>query len=168
MSITTAFGKFAALALAGSVPTSSGSAPGTPEDVIRGLFAVVRSGRAPERAAEFLATHVAAHQMNAEDERVVTRTPAEYAAHVREMQAAYGPFALEITELLTQGERVYVRWRQRGTHVGEIDGYRATGKPLVEIGSAVYRVAAGRIVEYWIQLDRQGLREQLEQNVKPQ
>jgi predicted ester cyclase len=167
MSITIALGKFAALAVAGSVPTTSGSAPGTPEEVIRGFCRGPLRSR-PERAAEFLAAHVAAHQMNAEDERVVTRSPAEYVTHVREMQAAYGPFALEITELLTQGDRVYVRWRQRGTHVGEIEGYRATGKPLVEIGSAVYRVAAGRIVEYWIQLDRQGLHEQLEQNLKAQ
>ena len=161
MNITTALGTVTALTLAGSVPT-----PGTPDEVIRGFFAVVRSGRAPERAAEFLAAHVLAHQMNAEDERVVTRSPAEYAAHVREMQAAYGPFALEITELLSQGDRVYVRWRQRGAHVGDIEGYPATGKPLVEIGSAVYRVSAGRIVEYWIQLDREGVREQLEQNAK--
>jgi len=164
MSTTIVLARLAALTLAGSATTPRGAPSPTPEQLVRGFFEVVRSGRDPERAAEFLAPQVAAHQMNAEDERVVVRSPAEYGVHVHEMQAAYGPFALEITELIAQGDRVYVRWRQRGTHLGEIEGYPATGKPLVEIGSAVYRVAAGRIVEYWIQLDREGLRQQLQRN----
>ena len=158
--------RFAALATVALTGCGASITSTTPEQIVRGFYAVVRSGRAPERAAEFLAPHVAAHQMNAEDEREVVRTPAEYATHVHEMQSAYGPFTLEVTELIAQGERVYVRWRQRGAHVGEIEQYSPTGKPLTEIGSAVYRVAGDRIVEYWIQLDREGVRRQLEQHTK--
>jgi predicted ester cyclase len=136
-----------------------------PERVVRDFFAVVRSGHAPERAADFLAPAVIAHQVNAEDEAAaVQRSPANYAAHVREMKAAYGEFTIEISELITQGDRVYVRWRQEGTHVGEVDGFAPTHKRIVEVASAVYRVRAGMIVEYWIQIDRAGLRAQLERN----
>jgi predicted ester cyclase len=45
-----------------------------------------------------------------------------------------------------------------------LSGYAATGQPLVEIASAVYRVEKGKIVEYWIQIDRLGLDAQLKQN----
>jgi hypothetical protein len=39
-------------------------------------------------------------------------------------------------------------------------GGSGSGRPLTEIGSAVYRVEGGRIAEYWIQLDRLGMLEQ--------
>jgi predicted ester cyclase len=135
-----------------------------PADVVTEFFAVVRSGRAPDRAAEFMASTVLAHQLNAEEELTVVRTPAEYAAHVREMLATYGDFRLETTELMAQGDRVYVRWRQTGVHRSLIDGWAPTGRPLTELASAVYRVQGGKIVEYWIQIDRQGLRLQLERD----
>jgi len=35
---------------------------------------------------------------------------------------------------------------------------------LTEIGGAVYRIENGKIAEYWIQLDRQGMELQLQQN----
>jgi hypothetical protein len=133
-------------------------------DVVHGFFEEVRSGRHPERAADYMASPVRAHQMLAEGEQIVERTPADYGAHVREMRATYGDFALQITERLAQGDRVYIRWRQDGLHLAAIDGFAPTGAPLVEIASAVYRVEAGRIAEYWIQIDRAGLRAQLEAN----
>ena len=133
-----------------------------PAAVVRTFFDVVRSGCDPDGAAAFMAPRVVAHQLTSEGEGTVERTPAEYAAHVREMLAAYGQFRLELTEVLADGDRVYVRWRQTGIHRREIDGFVPTGLPLVEIASAVYRVAEGRIAEYWIQIDREGLRTQLE------
>jgi predicted ester cyclase len=104
---------------------------------------------------------VRAHQLQAEQPTTVERTPDDYAAHVREMAHAFGPFTFVVDELLAEGDSVYARWTQSGHHLGEIEGFAPTGLPLVEIGSAVYRVAGGRIVEYWIQIDRQGLRAQL-------
>ena len=67
----------------------------------------------------------------------------------------------EIEELIAAGDRVFVRWRQAGRHLGSIDGETPSGCPLVELTSAVYRVNGGRIVEYWIQMDRKGLELQL-------
>lgn len=72
--------------------------------------------------------------------------------------------SLTIKELLVQDDRVYVRWKQSGVHIGEVDGYSPTNKPVVEIASAVYRVENEKIVEYWIQVDREGIRIQLERN----
>ena len=108
-----------------------------------------------------MAGAVVAHQVQAEEPVTITRSPREYAEHVEEMRAAYGAFRLEIDELFGAGDKVYARWTQQGTHVGEVDGVAPTGKPVTQVTSCVYRVVDGRIVEYWIQIDRWGLRAQL-------
>ncbi len=108
-------------------------------------------------ARRLLADRVPAHQQNAEAPATVVRTPEDYAAHVRDMLAAFGRFRYVVEEVLADHDRVYVRWRQEGHELLTDDGEPGSGRPLTEIGSAVYRVADGRIAEYWIQLDRLGL-----------
>ncbi|MBP1961724.1 ester cyclase [Paenibacillus aceris] len=137
----------------------------TPTEVVQEFFHYVRSGLRPDAAHDYMAEQVLAHQMTAENETTVYRTPANYADHVREMIAAYGNFTLEVQELIAQNDRVYVRWKQSGTHIGEVDGFAPTGKTIIEIASAVYRVENEQIVEYWIQIDREGIRLQLQLNV---
>jgi predicted ester cyclase len=132
-----------------------------PATVVQGFLDQVRSGRNPDAAARYFAPKVEAHQVTSEGETTVVRTPAEYAAHVREFIALFGKFDFQVVERLAQGARVYVRWRQTGRHLGSIRGEAPTAKTLVDISSAVYRVEGGRIVEYWIQTDRKGLDLQL-------
>ncbi|HYC05738.1 MAG TPA: ester cyclase [Azospirillaceae bacterium] len=155
----------AALTLAAApalLATAAEAAPAaTPAAVVRGFIEDVRSGRDPDAAHRYMAPHVLAHQLTAENEAAVERTPADYADHIREFLRDRGAFTLEITEFLADGDRVYVRWRQTGRDLEPRDGKPATGRPLVEIASAVYRVAEGRIAEYWIQIDRKGLELQL-------
>jgi predicted ester cyclase len=134
------------------------------EKVVREFLDEVRSGRNPGKAAELMAPKVLAHQLTSEKPEIVERSPQNYADHVREMKAVYGDFRLEVTELIFQNDRAYVRWIQTGTHVGELDGFAPTGLELIEFASAVYRVEDGKIIEYWVQIDRAGLRSQLERN----
>ncbi|MFE2725867.1 ester cyclase [Kitasatospora sp. NPDC059327] len=68
---------------------------------------------------------------------------------------------VDLDELLADGDRVNARWTRHGHHLAPIDGRPPPGRPLTEKASAVHRVEAGRIVEYWIQIDRQGLLAQL-------
>ncbi|RAK52516.1 ester cyclase [Phenylobacterium deserti] len=144
-------------ALFAPVPASA-----SPQAVVTGFLAEVRSGAHPERADRYFAPQVQAHQMTSEGESTVVRTPAEYADHVREFLALFGAFHFEVTETLAAGDKVYVRWRQQGRHLGSVFGERPTETPLTEISSAVYRVERGRIVEYWIQTDRKGLEIQID------
>ena len=134
----------------------------SPREVVQQFLSTVRLSGDDAAAERVLAAQVECHQVLAEDEVTVNRTPHEYAEHVRDMVRAFGRFAFSVEEMLVDGDRVYARWRQSGHHMGHIDGYAPTGLPLVEVGSAVYRVASGRIVEYWVQLDRAGLTAQLE------
>ncbi|MGN7360670.1 ester cyclase [Paenibacillus sp. SAF-054] len=136
----------------------------TAEQIVRTFFEEVRSGRDPEHAGLWMADEVHAHQMVSEAEETVIRTPQQYADHVREMVEAYGQFSLEVQECIAQEDKVFIRWKQVGSHVGEVGGFAPTGLPLIEIASAVYRIEAGKIAEYWIQIDRAGVQSQLESN----
>lgn len=137
-----------------------------PKQVVEGFLKDVRSGLFPDKAAEYMADTVLAHQITSENPQTVRRTPANYASHVKEFLTLFGRFELKIVELLADGDKVFVRWEQRGIHKSAIDGYKATGLPLIEFTSVVYRVDKGKIVEYWLQNDRAGLDEQLKKNAK--
>jgi predicted ester cyclase len=134
------------------------------KSIIRLFLEQVRSGKQPDNAILFMADSILAHQMNAEEQTTVKRTPKNYADHVREFLKMYGNFTFEITELIADGDKVYARWRQTGKHLTEIDGYAPTGKPITEIASCVYRLENGKIIEYWIQIDRLGFDKQFQQN----
>lgn len=129
--------------------------------VVRKFLEDVRSGKSPDDAGLYMNDTLLAHQMNAEEETTVKRTPQNYTEHIKEFLTLYGHFKFEITELIAENDKVYVRWKQTGKHLGTIDSYPATGKQLVEIASAVYRLEKGKIAEYWIQTDRSGLEKQL-------
>lgn len=131
------------------------------EDTVRGFLDEVRSGRAPQEAARYMAPVVLAHQVRAGSRETLERSPANYTEHVEEMLEMFGVFTFSVEELLVDGDKAYARWVQQGHHVSVIDGHAPTGKPLETVGSAVYRVADGLIVEYWIQQDAAGLAAQL-------
>lgn len=156
--------RLATALLGGAIAMDAGAARpvATPEQTVRQFMAEVRSGRDPDAAIRYFAPVVRAHQLTSEGEATVARTPAEYAGHDRGFKQAFGDYAFTVEELIAQGDRVFVRWRQTGRHLGSLDGESPTGAPLTEIGSAVYRVADGHIVEYWILLDRKGLELQLQ------
>ena len=131
------------------------------KEIIERFLKEVRSGILPENASKYMADKVLAHQLNAENQQTVSRNPDEYAAHVREFKELFGDFQFTITELLAEDDKVYARWEQHGHHLQKIGDFAATGMPITEIASAVYRLEGGKIVEYWIQIDRQGFDKQL-------
>ncbi|MFF9810681.1 ester cyclase [Streptomyces coeruleorubidus] len=133
------------------------------KDTVHQFLLQVRSGLHPDRASHFMADRVRAHQVVSEAPVVVERTPQQYTEHVEEMLDAYGAFTLTVDELIAEGDRVYARWTQSGRHVGPVDHHPPTGAQVTAITSAVYRVEDGLIVEYWIQIDRQGIAAQLQQ-----
>ena len=126
---------------------------GAASAVVLRFLAEVRLTGDEEAAQLLMAAGVPAHQIISERDETVVRTPAEYAAHARDLLTETFDSSFEITELLSDADRVYVRWLLS----------RAHGSALREVGSAVYRVECGRLAEYWIQLDRYAaaLREQI-------
>ncbi|MER5617154.1 ester cyclase [Streptomyces sp. NPDC002215] len=133
------------------------------KETVRQFLLQVRSGLHPDRAGRFMADRVRAHQVVSEAPVVLERTPEQYTEHVQEMLDAYGAFTLTVDELIAEGDRVYARWTQSGRHVGTVGLHPPTGAQVTAVTSAVYRVEDGLIVEYWIQIDRQGIAAQLQQ-----
>lgn len=138
----------------------------SPLDVVRDFVTRVRSGVDPQAAHRLMAPTVRAHQVASSSPRVLERTPANYVEHVAEFKRDFGDYKFEIEELMASEDKVYVRWRQTGTHLAPIMGFEATRKELVFVGSAVYRVHHGCICEYWIQQEWLGLLKQLERNAQ--
>jgi predicted ester cyclase len=134
------------------------------EKIIREFLMNVRSGARPDDARLYMADTVLAHQVTSENPTTVKRTPANYTNHINEFKRLFGNYNFEISELVAAKDKVYVRWKQMGKHVAEIDGFQPTQLPLIEYTSAVYRLENKKIVEYWIQMDRLGFDLQLKTN----
>ena len=133
-----------------------------PSRVVTEFLAHVRMPGDADAARRLMHGTLRCHQVVSERPETIIRSPEDYAAHVREMRDRLGQFSYRVTELLSEEDLVYVRWTQRGHDLRDEDGTPGSGVPLCEVGSAVYRVADGRIAEYWVQLDRLGLAIQLE------
>ena len=141
-----------------SQPTATAAA----KSLVAAFFTDVRSGANLAAAATYLAPRVIAHQLCSEEPLAIERSPADYAGHVREMIAACTGFHLSLDQLIAEDDLVYARWTQRGVYAIPDDDDFKIATPIVEFASAVYRVAGGKIVEYWMQVDRLGTQRQVD------
>lgn len=62
--------------------------------------------------------------------------------------------------MVTQGDRVSVRWQWKGTHRATFHGpggvYAPTGNQITNDGMAVFQVKDGKVVRSWMITDRFG------------
>ena len=75
--------------------------------------------------------------------------------------AAFSDFQHEIEDQVAEGDKVVTRIKASGTHTGDFLGIPATGKKVTMTGIAVHRIANGKIVEHWGEIDALGLFQQL-------
>ena len=74
---------------------------------------------------------------------------------------AFSEFQHEILDQVAEGDKVVSRIKAQGKHTGDFLGIPATGKEVTMTGIAVHRIANGKIVEHWGQIDALGLFQQL-------
>ena len=74
---------------------------------------------------------------------------------------AFPDYWMEIELMVAEEDRVAARFRQGGTHEGELMGIPATGKEVVWTEIGILRVADGKVVESWYDVDMAGLMQQL-------
>jgi steroid delta-isomerase-like uncharacterized protein len=71
---------------------------------------------------------------------------------VEMLRNAFQPrFTLE--DMIAEGDRVVVRWTNRGTHVGEFMGIPPTGRAFCIPGIDIHRLSNGRLAEHWHVVD---------------
>ena len=79
-------------------------------------------------------------------------------------QAWHSAFPDEETtfeDQIAEGDKVVSRMSSRATHTGELQGIPPTGKRITVSGIFIDRVADGKIVERWGQVDMLGVMQQL-------
>jgi predicted ester cyclase len=90
--------------------------------------------------------------------------PLEIARQVHQMTLAAFPDLRTTTEdLIAEGDKVVERWSQTQTHTGvSIFGVPAgSGKKIRTSGISIYRIANGKIVEHWGEMDLVGVLQQM-------
>jgi predicted SnoaL-like aldol condensation-catalyzing enzyme len=132
------------------------------KDLVTAFFRDIRNGADLGAVQQYLAPVVVAHQLCSEDPIDIERTPQSYADHVADMIDASENFSVTLDALIADGALVYARWTQRGIYDVTADDGDDVRTPITEFASAVYRIDAGKIVEYWLQIDRLGTQRQLE------
>ncbi len=77
------------------------------------------------------------------------------------LRRAFPDIHFTIEDQIAEGNRVATRWTARATHRGEYQGIAPTGRAGVVTGITINRVANGKIVEGWTNLDELGMLHQL-------
>ena len=128
-----------------------------PREVVRRFVDEYQTGGSEEAFAELLDPDVLDH----------SRPPgiAPGADGVRQQfdgfRAAFPDFRATILDQIAEGDKVVTRKVFHGTHQGELWGIPPTGREVEIHLIDIVRVASGRIVEHWNQVDRMGLMQQL-------
>ena len=73
------------------------------------------------------------------------------ASHV--YRTAFPDAKVIIEDLIAEKDEVVIRWTGRGLHKGEFLGTPPSGRPVEMRGISIFRVANGKIVEQWSELN---------------
>lgn len=68
---------------------------------------------------------------------------------------------VEILDMLVDGDRAAVRFRETGTHRGTFVGVAPTGRKVTFAGMGIYRAEGGKLVEEWFVDDSRAIFEQI-------
>jgi steroid delta-isomerase-like uncharacterized protein len=74
---------------------------------------------------------------------------------------ASAPGTHVVEELIAEGDKVVGRITANGTHEGTLLGIPRTGKQIRMTGMTIWRIADGKIVEHWSEMNVLGLLQQL-------
>jgi steroid delta-isomerase-like uncharacterized protein len=77
------------------------------------------------------------------------------------IRSAFPDLCYTVDDVIGEGDKVVVRWTWHCTHKGDFRGIAPTGKQASVTGMAIYRIANGKCVERWVELNMLGLLEQL-------
>jgi steroid delta-isomerase-like uncharacterized protein len=81
--------------------------------------------------------------------------------HIAGYEAAFPHYALIEDDMIAEGDKVVVRWTMHATYGGGFMNIPATGQQVAMPGIIIYRIADGKIVEHWMQVDSAALMQQL-------
>ena len=76
-------------------------------------------------------------------------------------RSAFPDFKATIDDIIAEGDKVAIRMTWSGTHKGEFMGIPPTGQSVSFGVFDIIRIAGGRVVEHWGQMDNMDMMQQL-------
>lgn len=113
----------------------------------------------PSRFDEFVSPDAVFHDLVREGSFPPGRAAAE--ENMRRLHMAFSDMTMEIHDIFAEGDRVAFRFSSDAVHSGEFQGFPPTHRKGTVNGLVVARMADGRIVEGWPELDHMGVARQL-------
>jgi steroid delta-isomerase-like uncharacterized protein len=123
--------------------------------VVRGYFEEVWNGRRIDLLEQFMAEDVVPHV----GPGITNRD--EVKAFITTSLQTFPNFHIAIEDEIAEGDRVVHRNTISGTMQGELLGMPATGKHAAYSGVWIFRVADGKIAEFWGLADVPSMMQQL-------
>ena len=81
--------------------------------------------------------------------------------YARAIRTGLPDLSITHDDIVTEGDKVVIRWTARGTHEGELFGIPPTGKSVEITGFDLFRIEGDRIAEMWQNWDALGLMQQV-------
>lgn len=91
----------------------------------------------------------------------------DHAGFRHRIETSRAPFpdqAFTPVSILADGDEVAVSWHWKGTHLGDVSGFTASGKVIKMTGLTVYGFEGLRLNGHWQVCDRLGVFMQLQEN----
>lgn len=79
----------------------------------------------------------------------------------RELRSAFPDMAVEVKDIIAEGDKVVGRFVVSGTNTGSFMGMPATGNKFTYDEIVIVRFENGKIVEHWAEMDSLGMMQQL-------
>lgn len=79
---------------------------------------------------------------------------ADLKARAQLLLGAFEPLRFTIEDVIAEGDRVVVRWRNSGIHSGSFLGMPATNKAFSVAGIDIHALRDGRMAEHWHVIDQ--------------
>ena len=87
--------------------------------------------------------------------------PEGYKAFFTELRTAFPDMQVEVKKLVADGDSVAFAYTLTGTHQGDFNGHKPTGKAIKVRGMQIGRFVDGKMVERWGSSDELGILKQI-------
>lgn len=125
------------------------------KSIARGFYAALSAGR-------FDAIDEVVAESFVEHERFPDSPGGREVRHLfQTMHAAFADFAMNVEDMVAEGDKVFARVTMQGIQRAEFLGIPSKGKPMLVPVADVMRFEGGRIVEHWGVMDSGQMTQQL-------
>jgi steroid delta-isomerase-like uncharacterized protein len=115
----------------------------TPRQVATQWFQRIWNERDESTITEFMAPD--AHGVH--EGGIESKGPEDFKNFYRDLIRTFPDMSIELLDTVEEGEKVYVRWKAKGTHQGDAFGITATRQPHEFCGVSWLVVRDGKIIE---------------------